>query len=283
VRAVRVLITNDDGIGSEGLHLLAATVVGLGHDVVVAAPDRDLSGSGASIGRVHMDERLEVRRVEVPGCEGVPAWGVVAPPAMCVLAARLGAFGEPPDLVVSGINPGANTGRAILHSGTVGAALTAQNFGAKGLAVSVDWAEPLRFDTACRCAAEVLEMIEDAPPRTVLNLNVPAVGSRELLGIRWARLDAFGSVRSSIAESEDGHLQFELVATDREPAPDTDRGMLSRGYASLTSVVGVAEAWPDSASGEELPQVTERTVPGAPVVALHGPDPATRLSLRLHA
>ena len=55
-----------------------------------------------------------------------------------MLAARLGGFGDPPELVVSGINPGRNTGRAVLHSGTVGAALTAANFGVSGLAVSID-------------------------------------------------------------------------------------------------------------------------------------------------
>jgi 5'-nucleotidase len=68
----------------------------------------------------------------------VPAYAVDGPPGLCVLAARLGGFGHRPELVVSGINPGCNTGRAVLHSGTVGGALTAANFGGRGLAVSID-------------------------------------------------------------------------------------------------------------------------------------------------
>jgi 5'-nucleotidase len=277
---MRVLVTNDDGIASEGLHALAAGIADLGLDVVVVAPDADLSGSSASLGRIASDEHLDVRQVELPTCPDVPAWALKAPPAMCVLAARLGAFGPTPEIVVSGINPGANVGRAILHSGTVGAALTAQNFGARGLAVSLDWKEPLPWATACAAAREVLGQLADAPPRTVLNLNVPAVPPEELRGIRWARLDAFGSVRSAMSGAEEGRLQFELVTTDVEPAPDSDRGLMNQGYASLTSVVGVAEAWP---SGDaEPPHVTERTVPGAPVAGVHGPDETARLSLRLH-
>ncbi len=109
-----------------------------GYDVFVVAPNDDRSGTGASIGLVHADQHLDAQQVELPGCEGIPAYALDGPPGLCVCAARLGAFGDPPDIVVSGINSGCNTGRAILHSGTVGAALTAQSFGCSALAVSVD-------------------------------------------------------------------------------------------------------------------------------------------------
>ncbi len=135
---MKVLVTNDDGVESAGLHALVRALVDDGRDVVVAAPDRDMSGSGAAIGRIHVDEHIDAERVELPGLPGVPAYAVDGPPGLCVLAARLGGFGDPPDMVVSGINPGCNTGRAVLHSGTVGAALTAANFGVRGLAVSID-------------------------------------------------------------------------------------------------------------------------------------------------
>ena len=135
---MKVLVTNDDGIESAGLHALVRALVGDGRDVVVAAPDCDMSGSGAAIGHIHADEHIDAELVELPGLPGVPAYAVDGPPALCVLSARLGGFGEPPDLVVSGINPGCNTGRAVLHSGTVGAALTAANFGCRGIAVSID-------------------------------------------------------------------------------------------------------------------------------------------------
>ena len=135
---MRILVTNDDGILAPGIAALAQAMVAAGHDVVVAAPLDDRSGSGAAIGAVHADGTIDVKPVELDGLDGVPSFMVTGPPALCVMAARLGGFGDPPDLVVSGINPGCNTGRAVLHSGTVGAALTGANFGCRGLAVSID-------------------------------------------------------------------------------------------------------------------------------------------------
>jgi 5'-nucleotidase len=135
---MKVLVTNDDGVASPGLHALTRSLVEQGHDVIVVAPDREMSGSAAAIGQVHVDEGIDAERIELPGLGGVPAYALAGPPGLCVLTARLGGFGEPPEMVVCGINPGCNTGRAVLHSGTVGAALTAANFGCRGLAVSID-------------------------------------------------------------------------------------------------------------------------------------------------
>ncbi|HEX6419956.1 MAG TPA: 5'/3'-nucleotidase SurE [Acidimicrobiales bacterium] len=154
---MKVLVTNDDGVESVGLHALVRALVGSGCDVVVAAPDRDMSGSGAAIGQIHMDEHIDAKPVDLPGLEGVPAYAVDGPPGLCVLAARLGGFGAVPDLVVSGINPGCNTGRAVLHSGTVGAALTAANFGCKGIAVSIDVAARLLHEAAPRASTPVVD------------------------------------------------------------------------------------------------------------------------------
>ena len=278
VRPVRVLVTNDDGIDAEGLHVLARQLHGAGHDVVIAAPAADASGSGAALGVFHADSHIDVKRVQVPGCDA-PAWAVSGPPGLCTLAARLGAFGPPPEIVASGINAGLNTGRAILHSGTVGAALTAQNFGAKGLAVSVQADEPWRWDTAATIALEVLDLLVDAPARSVLNLNVPALPRDEVRGVRWARLAAFGAVRAAIGEIEsDGTLQIELRATDEQLPPDTDTALCEAGYATLTTIVGIAESWPVDQPEQE---VAPRPVPGAPLEALHAiPDAADSRTLR---
>jgi 5'-nucleotidase len=275
---VRILATNDDGIEAEGLHALACAVAGAGHDLVVAAPDTDASGSGAAIGLFHSDSRIDVKQVRLPMCDA-PAWAVGGPPGLCTLAARLGAFGPPPDIVVSGINAGLNTGRAILHSGTVGAALTAQNFGAKGLAVSVAAGDSWRWDTAAAIVVEVLDVLADAPARSVLNLNVPALARAEVKGVRWARLAAFGAVRAAIAESNaDGQLQIELRAVDEQLPPDTDTALADAGYATLTTIVGIAEAWPTEGTS---PAVTERPVPGAPFDAVHAvPDARDSRTLR---
>jgi 5'-nucleotidase len=263
----RVLVTNDDGVEAEGIHVLAGALCDAGYDVIVAAPSTDRSGTGAALGLLHADQHLDATRVELPGCDGVPAWAIDGPPGMCVVAARLGAFGPPPDLIVSGINAGLNTGRAILHSGTVGAALTAQNFGSSALAVSLESSDPYPWDTAARLAVDVIERLHDAPPRTVLNLNVPAQSGPALPEIRWARLAAFGAVRAAIAEAGEGRLQFELRATGATPPPDSDQALVEAGFAALTTLVGVAEAWPPE--GTESPVVAERVVPGAPFEPVH--------------
>ncbi len=192
---------------------------------------------------------------------------------------------------MSGVNPGCNTGRAILHSGTVGAALTAQSFGCSALAVSVDVSEEWRFDTAARVALDVLPMLLAAPPRSVLNLNVPARVYADVQGIRWARLAAFGSVRAAIAETGDERvLQFELRATGVAAPPDSDQGLVDAGFAALTTIVGVAEAWPNDVegvgAGVGAGLVSSQVVPGASVEPVHAvPDASAPHSLHrpLHA
>jgi 5'-nucleotidase len=274
---VRILATNDDGIEAEGLHVLARRVAAAGHDLVVAAPAVDASGSGAAIGLFHADSHIDVRQVAIPDCDA-PAWSVAGPPGFCALAARLGAFGTAPDIVLSGINAGPNTGRAILHSGTVGAALTAQNFGAKGLAVSVAAGTPWQWDTAATITLEVLEVLMEAPPRSVLNLNVPALPRDQVKGVRWARLAAFGAVRAAIVPAEsDGQLQIELRAVDEHLPPDTDTAQLRAGFATLTTIVGIAESWPDALA---QPEIAEQAVPGAPFDAVQSiPDAGDRRTL----
>ena len=122
---VRILVTNDDGVDAPGIKPLAVALAADGHDVVVVAPTSDRSGSGAAIGKLFGTEPPEIVRHVWPELPGVAVHALDAPPATAVLGAALGAFGDPPDLVASGINPGANTGHLVIHSGTVGAALTA--------------------------------------------------------------------------------------------------------------------------------------------------------------
>src|SRR3546814_1560572 len=168
---VRILVTNDDGIDSLGLHVLARRLTEHG-DVVVVAPDREYSGFGAALGTLHLMQP-EVQRQHI---DGVPeAWSAGGPPALCVYFARFGCFGDT-DLVVAGINPGANTGRAIYHSGTVGAAITARNGGLNAIAVSPpvigigvegqgggEQIRAQRWDTAARGEAAVAEGVRTSP------------------------------------------------------------------------------------------------------------------------
>jgi 5'-nucleotidase len=211
------------------------------HAFVVSAPLTDMSGSGASIGAIHADESIDVQVTELDGLEGVPCYGVDGPPAKAVITARLGGFGAPPDLVVAGINPGPNTGRAVLHSGTVGAALTAANFGVSGLAVSMAVGDEMRWSTAAGLAVATVEWLVDQPRKTVINLNVPNRGLGDLEGVRVAGLAPFGTVRAAIIES-DGKLQMELAEHGEPLPPDSDSALVNAGYAALTPLVGIRVA-----------------------------------------
>ena len=267
---MRILVTNDDGIDSEGIHVLAVALADAGHDVLVVAPARDWSGAGAASGTLRPATRLDVQRARIPDAPSLEAWALDGPPALCLVAGRLGAFGAPPDLVVSGINAGVNTGRSVLHSGTVGAALAGQNFGISGLAVSVDAAEVWQWGSAASLAVETLPLVIDAPRGSVLNLNVPALPREEIAGVRWVRLAPFGAVRAAITSSGDESLQIELHPTHYDPPEDTDQGAIDRGWASLTAIVGVAEAWPlapgPAAAGVD---VGLELVPGAELHPVH--------------
>jgi 5'-nucleotidase len=257
---MKVLVTNDDGVASPGLHALVRGVIDAGYDVTVVAPSTDMSGAGASIGKLHIDQHIDADQVELPDLEDVAAFAVAGPPGLCVLAARLGGFGEPPDLVVSGINPGCNTGRAVLHSGTVGAALTAANFGLRGLAVSIDVAatpappasdgnsgeRSRHWASAATLAAGALPWLIDAPAATVVNINVPDLPLDGILGARWANLASFGTVRSAVVEApvDGGRLQMEFRPTKEELPPDTDTALVKAGYVAITTVTGVRATEP---------------------------------------
>lgn len=277
---MRLLVTNDDGIESEGIQVLARHLDAAGHEVVVVAPDRNYSGSGAALGDLRPDAGLQVEQVSIDGLPDVEAWALAGPPALTVVAARLGAFGPQPDLVVSGINAGLNTGRSILHSGTVGAALTGQNFGLSGLAVSLDSGVAWHWDTAAVLAVGLVDQVADGPPRSVLNLNVPACRLAEVEGIRWARLAPFGAVRAAMATRTDREVLFELTPGDT-PDPDTDQGTVERGWASVTTLIGIAEAWPAARESDASFDVDIEIAPGAPLHPVHRiPDASDDRSLR---
>lgn len=242
---MRVLVTNDDGIESEGLRRLALAAVGLGLDVVVAAPLSDASGSSASLVAVEDDGRIVVERRVLAGLEGVEAYGVAANPGLVTLLATRGAFGTAPEMVVSGINRGRNSGHAILHSGTVGAAFTGCILGCPGLAVSLDTgpeeSSERHWETAAHVAAEVIPWVMGSARAFVLNVNVPDVDVAALRGLRRARLTGFGTVETVVADRGEGWVQ--VTVTDVEPhhEPGTDAALLAEGYATVTALQPVCE------------------------------------------
>jgi 5'-nucleotidase len=235
---VRALITNDDGIEAEGLRTLVAVAVEAGLDVVVAAPHKEFSGSSASLTALGEDGRLVLQDRRLAGSEDVVALAVEASPAFITFSAVSGAFGPPPDVVLSGVNHGPNTGHAILHSGTVGAALTAGTHGRPALAVSLASGSPSHWDTAAAVARQALRWFLDhgTQDRLVLNVNVPDVPLDQLRGLRPAGLAAFGAVQASVAEVGEGFVQLTISEVDAVPEPGTDVALLLEGWATATAL-----------------------------------------------
>jgi 5'-nucleotidase len=165
---------------------------------VVVAPSSNFSGAGAAVGSVTDKTTIAYQRAQVAGAEGVEAYGLEASPALSVIAGALGAVGPKPDLVLSGINHGVNVGRSILHSGTVGAALTASQLGISALAVSLRaGVTPDPWESAADLAVALIPLLVSAPARTVLNLNVPSLPLSEIRGLRWARVSGAGLIKAA--------------------------------------------------------------------------------------
>ena len=230
--APRVLVTNDDGIDSPGLSALALQLEARGFEVLVAAPTTNMSGASAAIGPT--DPHTPARRVELAGLRG-QAFAVQAPPAMIVIAALNGAFGAAPTAVASGVNAGVNIGRAILHSGTVGAALTGQNLGLPSIAISLEPGGSR--EVAAVCGVDVFVDILDRPRPTLANVNVPAGATidSERVSVRLAK---FGAVTAAItSEVLDFQLTIDPSALDE---PGTDGAALHAGKIAITRFSGFA-------------------------------------------
>lgn len=259
---MRILVTNDDGIDSIGLHVLARAICELDgdHEVHVVAPDQEYSGAGAAIGALHLIQP-EVRRAEIADCPADGIWKVSGPPALCVFFARLGAFGGGFDLVVSGINPGANVGRSVYHSGTVGAALTGRNGHISGIAISQavtgfgvegqGWDDAIatqHWDSAATVAARVAQsLLDDMPVEpVVVNINVPDL-PLEAFGT-WRHAEVGDQPPRSMAAATmkpiPGHQDaytVEMGWGDPETlAPETDGGVIERGDVAITYLTRLA-------------------------------------------
>lgn len=270
---MRILVTNDDGIDSEGLHILANAVAAHG-DVTVVAPDDEYSGASASLGAIHVIHP-EVHKARVDG--GHDAWSVSGPPALCVMFARLGAFGPPFDLVVAGINPGVNVGRSVYHSGTVGAALTARTAGIPGVAVSQavhgfgvegqGWDDMLSgqcWDSAATVASAVVGAIanrgEGHP--AVINVNVPNLALAEMAG--WQRTSigripprVISQVTLEPKVGRPGSFRVAMEWGDAVALPEgTDGGAIERKLVAVTVLSALRDV---RTSATEQPDETLET------------------------
>jgi 5'-nucleotidase len=258
---LRVLVTNDDGIESPGLGALAGVAFERGHDTIVVAPNWDSSGASAAVTGVTQGRDLLVEQHGWTGWAPGAVLSVNATPALICRSAFQGVFGEPPDVVLSGINRGANTGRAILHSGTVGAAFTAYHQQRPALAVSLDVVDPEdgktdghrpHWATAAMIAGRLFDWLAGEMRHVVINCNVPNVPSDQVRGIRVGRLAAAGVSQTTVTERTGELLPLTVGASgDGAEGPDdgspptaatmTDSALLGIGYACVTAVIPVVE------------------------------------------
>src|SRR5512138_891102 len=179
-----ILVTNDDGVFAPGLFALVQEMRNFGK-VSILAPGRNWSGGGHV---KTLDRALRVEEVHL--ADGTQAFASDGAPSDCVALATLGYFKEPIDLVVSGINAGANLGHDVTYSGTVTAAMEAVIAGIPSVAVSLEMLDgqvgEMDYGPAARAASKIVrQVIENGlPPEILLNVNVPNVKEDEIRGFR---------------------------------------------------------------------------------------------------
>ena len=255
---MRILITNDDGVEAPGIRALAIAVHDAGHEVIVVAPIGDRSGAGAATGTIHRAGPIPWWEVQWPELSEVAIYSVDLPPAGAVYTGLVGTFGPAPDLVISGINRGLNYGHLALHSGTVGAALTACALGIPAIAVSIAWSEHPHWPTAGAVAVAAIGWAAALDPPAVVNLSVPDVPYAQLRGVGAATPAHYAERWSSTTKPGELLLHYDGRAED--PAPGSDLALVRDGIAAVTVLTGIASA-PSDAATAAITAVLEKNEP----------------------
>lgn len=232
-----ILVTNDDGVLAPGLLALTQEMRRLGK-VSVLAPDRNWSGGGHV---KTLDRALRVKEVRL--ADGTQAFASDGAPSDCVALGTLGFFKEPIDLVVSGINAGANLGHDVTYSGTVTAAMEAVIAGVPGVAVSLETVDghlgEINYGPAARAASKIVrQVIENGLAHEILlNVNVPFLPDEKIRGIALTR-QGLRVYHSRLDERIDprGKAYYWIGGDAPTGVPErgTDVGALAEGYVSVT-------------------------------------------------
>lgn len=204
---MNILVTNDDGLYTPGIWALAEAMTSVG-TVTVIAPDREQSGVGAAVTIQHPVRVSEV----MPRIEGVKAYSVEGTPGDCVILAMQGIMPKP-DLVVSGINEGANTGIYVMMSGTVGAAVHANLWGAPSIALSVTTLTDVRFDAAAAVGQVLAQMFLDKTLTgpMLLNVNLPNIALDEIEDVLVTKL-AQGAFEPKLEKAQSPKHDYYYIA-----------------------------------------------------------------------
>jgi 5'-nucleotidase len=226
---MRILVSNDDGYQSRGLMVLAE-MLAREAEVTVVAPDRNRSGASNSL---TLDNPLRLERmangfIRVDGT-----------PTDCVHLAITGLLDPEPDMVVAGINLGANLGDDVIYSGTVAAATEGRCLGLPAMAVSIDAFEPRHLDTAARVVRDLVVRLREVPlaAETILNVNVPDLPLGDLRGYRATRLGHRHKAEPVVAARDPRGRRIYWVGpagSEQDAGEGTDFHAVRNGFVSVT-------------------------------------------------
>ncbi len=228
---MKILLSNDDGYLAEGLNVLAGSLQEIG-DLVVVAPDRNYSGASNSL---TLHSPLRIHEVTTN------RYYVTGTPSDCVHLALSGLLDDDPDIVVSGINHGANLGDDVIYSGTVAAAMEGRYLGLPAIAVSLVGPRPKHFETAARVVVELLGKLDARalPDDILLNVNVPDLPYEALTGVEATRL-GFRHRSEPIVKAEDPHgrdiFWIGPAGPGQDAGPGTDFHAIEHGAVAVSPV-----------------------------------------------
>lgn len=228
---MRILISNDDGIHAPGIQCLARHLRTLA-EVQLVAPDRDRSGASNSLTLVH-----PLRAQILPNGDVA----VDGTPTDCVHLALTGLLEYEPDLVISGINSGANLGDDVLYSGTVAAAMEGRFLGLPAIAVSLVGPNPQHYDAAAQVALDLLQRLDRValPASTILNVNVPDLPYAHIRGVQATRLGHRHKSEPVVRATDPRGRPIYWVGPagpEQDAGPGTDFYAVRDGFVSVTPI-----------------------------------------------
>lgn len=226
---MRILLSNDDGVQATGIAKLHEALSSFA-DVTVVAPDRNCSGASNALTLTN-PLRIETLKNGFISVNGTPA--------DCVHLGINQLMTSPPDLVIAGINNGANLGDDTLYSGTVAAAIEGRHLGLPAIAVSLCSKTQTYYDTAAHVAVEVIKSLPSHPlaKNEIININVPDVPLSELKGVKACRLGNRHKAESMTRQSDPWGREifwYGKLGLERDAGPETDFYAVNNGYAAIT-------------------------------------------------
>ncbi len=228
ISPMRILVSNDDGVHAEGIRALSEALAACG-EVIVVAPDRNRSGASHSL---TLEVPLRVTRIAETGYHAVKGT-----PTDCVHLAVNELVRPEPDMVVAGINHGANLGDDVIYSGTVAAATEGRHLGFPSLAISL--VGKTHFATAAHYAAWLVKgmMVHSLPADQILNVNVPDLPLDQIKGIRVTRLGNRHRAESVICTEDPRGQPIYWIGppgSQQDAGEGTDFAAIEQGYVSIT-------------------------------------------------